>query len=42
MASLNLAQDVANKRERVANFYSLQLAVRMRRYSSLIIINPST
>ena len=48
MASLNLGQDVANKRERkltaahvVAKSYPLYLAVRMRRYGSLIKINPS-
>ena len=48
MANLNLGQDVANKRERkhtaahkVAKFYPLKLAERMRRYGSLITINPS-
>ena len=48
MASLNLGQDVANKRERkyiavhiVAKSYPLYIAVRMRRYGSLIKINPS-
>ena len=48
MASLNLGQDVANKRERkqtaahiVARSYSLYLAVKMCRYGSLININPS-
>ena len=48
MASLNLDEDVANKRERkqtaanvVAKSYPLYLAVRMRRYGSLIKINPS-
>ena len=48
MASLNLGQDVANKRERkwsaahiVAKSYPLLLAVGMRRYGSLINMNPS-
>ena len=48
MANLNLGRDVANKRVRkytaahkVANSYPLYLAVRMRRYGSLIKINPS-
>ena len=48
MASLNLGQDVANKIERkltaahiVAKSYPLYLAVKMRRYGSLIRINPS-
>ena len=48
MASLNLGRDVANKRERkqsaarlVAKSCPLYLAVRMLRYGSLIIINPS-
>ena len=48
MANLNLCQDVANKRERkqriahiVAKSYPLWQAVRMRRYDSLININPS-
>ena len=48
MASLNLGQDMANKKERkytaahiVAKFYPLYLAVRMRRYGSLININHS-
>ena len=48
MANLNLGQDVANKRERkktaapkVIKSYPLQLGVKMRRYSSLININPS-
>ena len=50
MASLNLGQDVANKREIkqtdahahiMAKSYLLYLAVRMRRYGSLININPS-
>ena len=48
MENLNLGQNVANKRERKqttphkdAKFYPLLLAVRMRRYGSLININPS-
>ena len=48
MANLFLGQDVANKSERrqtaahiVAKSYLLWLAVRMRRYGSLININPS-
>ena len=43
MASLNLGQDVANKRERkyIATYYPLYLVERMRRYGSLIKINPS-
>ena len=48
MANLNLGQDVANERERkktaahkVAIFYPLWLAVRMRRYGSLFNISPS-
>ena len=48
MANFNLSQDVANKREikqtaayKVAKFYPLQPAVRMRRYGSLIEINLS-
>ena len=48
MPSLNLGQDVANKRERkkrvahiVAKPYPLYLAVRMHLYGSLIKINPS-
>ena len=48
MASLNFGQDVANKRERkltaahiAAKSYPLCLAVRMRRYGSLLNINPS-
>ena len=48
MASLNSGQDVANKRERkltsahiVAKSYLLWQAVRLRRYGSLININPS-
>ena len=49
MGSLNLGQDVANKRETkiwtaayiVAKSDLLFLAVTMRRYGSLIKINPS-
>ena len=48
MANLNLGQDVANKREIkytaahiVAKSYPLYLAEEMRRYGSLIYINPS-
>ena len=48
MANRNLGQDVANKKERkstiadkVAKSYSQLQAVGMRRYGSLIIINPS-
>ena len=48
MANLILGQDVANKRKRqqtaanlVSKCYSLQQAARMRRYGSLININPS-
>ena len=48
MASLNIGQDVANKRERketavhiVAKSYPLYLAVKMGRYGSLMNINPS-
>ena len=40
MASLNLGQDVAAAHT-VAKFDLLYLAVRMRRYGSLIKINPS-
>ena len=47
MANLNVGQDVANKREirdmdfnEVAKSYTLQQATIMRRYSSLININP--
>ena len=47
MANLDLAQDVANKRERTyakkwPNRIPYQIAVRMRRYGSLIKINPFT
>ena len=48
MASLNLGQDVSNKRERkyttahiVAKSYPLEQAVKMCHYGSLININPS-
>ena len=48
MANLKLGQDVANKREKkytdahiAAKFYPLWLAVKMRRYGSLINIYPS-
>ena len=48
MASLNLGQDVANKREKmgisghiVAKPYPLQQVVIIRRYGSLINSNPS-
>ena len=47
MANLNLGQDVANTRERktaaniVAKSYSLEQAVGMHRYGSLININTS-
>ena len=48
LVDLNLGQDVANKTERkmtaariVAKSYLLQQAVRLRRYGSLININPS-
>ena len=48
MVNLDLGQDVATKREKkyitahkVAKCYLLYLAVRMRRYGSLIKINPS-
>ena len=48
MANLDLGQDVANNTKRkqptahiVAKPYSQKLAVRMRRYCSLININPS-
>ena len=48
MASLDLSQDVANKRERkqtathiVAKSYALHLAVKMCNCGSLININPS-
>ena len=48
MANLKLGQDVANARERkctTANIviisYPLKQAVKMRRYRSLININPS-
>ena len=47
MTSPNLSQDVANTRKRnlaahvVAKSGPLYLAVRMRRYGSLIKINPS-
>ena len=48
MANLTLGQDVANKGERkqtaahvVAKSYLLYQAARMRRYGSLININPS-
>ena len=48
MVSLNIGQYVANKREKkltaaniVAKSYPLYLAVRRRRYGSLIKINPS-
>ena len=47
MANLNLGQDVANNKERkqtaghiVAKSYPLWQAVGMRRYGSLININP--
>ena len=48
MANLILGQDVANKRERkqtadhiLLRFYLLQKAAVIRRYGSLININPS-
>ena len=48
MANLNLGQDVANKVERkltavltVAKSYLLKQAEKMRRYGSLVNINPS-
>ena len=49
MASLNLGQDVVNKKKElkqtaahiVAKSYPLQQAAGMRRYGSLININPS-
>ena len=48
MVNLKLGPDVANKRERkkitahiVAKSYHLEQAVGMRRYGSLININPS-
>ena len=44
MADLNLSQDVANKKTAahiVANSNPIQQAARMRRYGSLININPS-
>ena len=43
MANLNLGQNVANKRERkiVAKSFSVEQAAGMRRYGSLISINPS-
>ena len=46
IANLNSGQDVANKRERqinivVAKSFPLLLAAGMRRYGSLININPS-
>ena len=47
MASLNLGQDAVNKRERkktaapiVAKSYSLQLALKMCRYGSLLSSTP--
>ena len=44
MANLNLSQDVANKRKKldiVFISYSLEQAVRIHSYGSLININPS-
>ena len=49
VANLDLSQDVAKERKKeidscshkVANFYTLQQAAEMRRYGSLININPS-
>ena len=41
MANFNLGQDVANKREKLDKSFPLKQAVGMRRYGSLININPS-
>ena len=48
MVNLNLGQDVANRKSKKIDscsysgqIYSLYLAVGMRRYGSLIYINPS-
>ena len=42
MANLNLGQDVANNRKRIGSYsFSSQILLPMRRYGSLININPS-